>query len=74
MRAESGFKGDVAAGLEGLRDCEGVRRLGAVLGRQGVVSRAGSARGGRRARSLLAFETGHRINMYINQFVIVFIK
>jgi hypothetical protein len=38
MRAERGFKGDVAAGLEGLRDCEGVRRLGAVLGRQGVYS------------------------------------
>jgi hypothetical protein len=38
MRAESGFKGDVAAGLEGLRDCEGVRRLCAVLGRQGVQS------------------------------------
>src|ERR1700678_91645 len=38
MRAESGVKGDVAAGLEGLRNCEGVRRLGAVLGRQGVQS------------------------------------
>jgi len=23
MRAERGFKGDVAAGFEGLRDCEG---------------------------------------------------
>lgn len=38
MRAESGFKGDVGAGFEGLRDCEEVRRLGAVFGLQGVQS------------------------------------
>ena len=38
MRAESGFKGDVAARLEGLRDREGMRRLGAVLSWQDVKS------------------------------------
>ncbi len=38
MRAESGFKGDVAARLEGLRDREGMRRLGAVLWWQDVKS------------------------------------
>lgn len=38
MRAQSGFKGDVAARLKGLRDREGMRRLGAVLGRQDVQS------------------------------------
>jgi hypothetical protein len=36
VRAKCGFKGDVAAGLEGLRDCEGMRRLGAVPARQDI--------------------------------------
>src|SRR5580658_1730662 len=38
MRAESGFKGDVADRLEGLRDREGMRRLGAVLWWQDIQS------------------------------------